>query len=87
MSRKLGRLALPAGEAVEKMSHYYGAGIDVYITAIEKPSTFQKKTGEIWETFFEGSTLGENFNAMFTPVTAQHVRLIVVSATDVPTIW
>jgi hypothetical protein len=39
MSRMLGRLALPADEAVEKMSQYQGAGIDVYITAIEKPSS------------------------------------------------
>jgi hypothetical protein len=47
----------------------------------------QKKTGGKWETFFKGTILGESYSATFPPLTARHVRLDIVSATDVPTIW
>ncbi|MDP6545043.1 MAG: alpha-L-fucosidase [Phycisphaerae bacterium] len=47
----------------------------------------QKKTGEIWTTFHEGAKIGESFSASFKPVTARHVRLNIVKASHVPTIW
>ena len=42
--------------------------------------------GETWRVFFEGTTLG-NVLIRLKPVTAQRVRLNVLEATDVPTIW
>jgi hypothetical protein len=46
----------------------------------------QYRDGETWRTFHEGTTLGE-FHLRFDPITAQYVRLNVLEATDVPTIW
>jgi len=46
----------------------------------------QYRDGEAWRTFHEGTKLGECC-LRFEPVTAQHVRLNVIAATDVPTIW
>ena len=46
----------------------------------------QYRDGEEWRTFHEGTKLGD-FRLRFKPVTAQHVRLNVLEATDVPTIW
>jgi alpha-L-fucosidase len=40
-----------------------------------------------WRTIYTGTTMGENFSAAFDPVTAQHVRLNILEATHVPTIW
>ena len=34
-----------------------------------------------------GTTLGADYSATFEPVQAQHVRLHILEATDVPTIW
>jgi len=42
--------------------------------------------GEEWKTFHEGTTLGE-FRMRIKPVTAQHVRLNVLDANEVPTLW
>ncbi len=42
--------------------------------------------GEKWIPFHEGAKLGD-FRLRFKPITAQHVRLNVLEATDVPTIW
>jgi alpha-L-fucosidase 2 len=47
----------------------------------------QAKQGEAWRTFYQGSTLSVNFRASFAPVTAQHVRLNVLQASEGPTIW
>ena len=40
-----------------------------------------------WETIHAGTTLGADFSAEFAPVAARHVRLNILEATDVPTIW
>ena len=42
--------------------------------------------GEKWAPFHEGTRLGD-FRLRFQPITAQHVRLNVLEATQVPTIW
>jgi alpha-L-fucosidase len=42
--------------------------------------------GETWRTFHEGTTLGE-FRLKLEPITAQQLRLNILEATDVPTIW
>ena len=47
----------------------------------------QAKIGEEWKTFHTGTTLGVNFRTSFKPVTARHVRLHVLQASDGPTIW
>ena len=47
----------------------------------------QIKTGATWRTFFKGTKIGEKFSATFAPVTARHVRLDIIEASDVPTIW
>ena len=47
----------------------------------------QIRKGGAWQTVHAGTTMGGNFSATFAPVTAQCVRLNIVEATDVPTIW
>jgi len=47
----------------------------------------QAKTGDAWRTFYSGTTIGEKFKASFKPVTARHVRLNIIKASHVPTIW
>jgi alpha-L-fucosidase len=46
----------------------------------------QWRDGEAWRTFQRGTTLGETYHARFAPVTARHVRLNILDATDGPTI-
>jgi alpha-L-fucosidase len=46
----------------------------------------QYRDGQSWKTFHEGKTLG-NFRKDFKPVTARHVRLNILEATNVVTIW
>ncbi len=40
-----------------------------------------------WRTIHTGTTVGGSFSATFAPVTAQHVRLNILEASHVPTIW
>ena len=47
----------------------------------------QVKQGDSWKTFYKGTKIGEKFTAAFTPVTARHVRLNIIEASHVPTIW
>ena len=47
----------------------------------------QAKVGDSWRTFFKGTKIGEKFSATFAPVTARRVRLNIIEATHVPTIW
>jgi hypothetical protein len=47
----------------------------------------QYQVGEEWRTAFTGTTIGLDFARMFDPVTAQHVRLNILEATEGPTIW
>jgi len=47
----------------------------------------QVKAGDTWKTIHRGTKLGASFTVKLTPVTARHVRLVIIEATDVPTIW
>jgi hypothetical protein len=47
----------------------------------------QIQKDDTWRTIRKGTTIGRNYSADFEPVTAQHVRLNILEATDVPTIW
>lgn len=47
----------------------------------------QVRKGDEWRTIHAGTTIGESFSAAFEPVTAQQVRLNILEATNVPTIW
>jgi alpha-L-fucosidase len=47
----------------------------------------QRKEGDIWQTFAQGTRIGEKRELQFSPVTAQHVRLNILEATEGPTIW
>ena len=47
----------------------------------------QWKDGEAWRTFARGTTIGERLVLTFSPVTARHVRLNILKATEGPTIW
>jgi alpha-L-fucosidase len=46
----------------------------------------QYKTGAEWKTLLSGTRLGAGFSKSFTPVTAQHVRLNILDASEGPTI-
>jgi alpha-L-fucosidase len=46
----------------------------------------QYKDGETWKTFHEGTTIG-SFDKRVKTIHAQHIRLDIQRATDVPTIW
>ena len=48
--------------------------------------TFQYRDGNDWKTIFAGTTLGENYQKSFQPVTAREFRLNVLDATQGPTI-
>ncbi len=45
-----------------------------------------KKDGR-WHTIHKGTTIGFDYSATFHPVKARHIRLNIIEATDVPTIW
>jgi alpha-L-fucosidase len=47
----------------------------------------QKKVDGGWQTFHEGATIGKNELIKFDPVTAQHVRLNILEATEGPTLY
>lgn len=47
----------------------------------------QTKEGSEWKTFHKGTTMGKNFELRFGAVTAQHVRLNILDASDGPTIF
>jgi alpha-L-fucosidase len=51
-----------------------------------KKFRLEYKDAETWKTFHEGDKLG-SFDRRFEPVTARHVRLSILEATHVPTIW
>ncbi len=44
------------------------------------------RDGTEWKVAHRGTTLGTHYSARFKPVTAQHVRLHILNATDGPTI-
>ncbi len=47
----------------------------------------QVKDGSEWRTCLRGTKIGERYSKQFSRVTARHVRLNILEATDVPTIW
>jgi alpha-L-fucosidase len=47
----------------------------------------QAKQGDAWTTFADGTTIGENLALEFDPVSAQVVRLNILSASEGPTLW
>jgi alpha-L-fucosidase len=47
----------------------------------------QYKDNRQWKTIFEGTRIGENYTKDLGMVTAQHVRLNIINATEGPTIW
>jgi len=47
----------------------------------------QYRDGDAWKTILEGTVLGPEYARDFAPVTAQHVRLNILDASEGPTIW
>ncbi|MBI4559698.1 MAG: alpha-L-fucosidase [Candidatus Hydrogenedentes bacterium] len=47
----------------------------------------QCRSNDAWRTFFKGTTIGRNWTQTFEPVTARHVRLNILDATEGPTMW
>ena len=47
---------------------------------------FQRKVEGEWRAFHRGTTLGDRAEIKFEPVTARHVRLNILRATEGPTI-
>jgi len=47
----------------------------------------QVKTNGGWKTFRRGTTIGEDLNIKFIPVTGRHVRLNLLKTTEGPSIW
>ena len=77
-----GWLAVDLGKPMEIGRVWISEGWD----RVRKFELQMQKDGE-WQTIYTGTTIGENFSATFDPVTAQHMRLNILEATDVPTIW
>ncbi len=53
---------------------------------IQKFELLVKTDGE-WQAAHRGTTVGGNYSTTFKPVTARRVRLNILEATDVPTVW
>ncbi len=47
----------------------------------------QYKEGDEWTTFARGTEIGSDYSSKFESVTARHVRLSIVKASDAPSIW
>ncbi len=45
------------------------------------------KDGDAWRVCLEGTRIGAAYAKRFPPVSGRHVRLNILEATDVPTIW
>ena len=52
-----------------------------------KKFELQVKEGDAWKTVLEGGALGADYQKKFGPVTARHVRLNILEASEGPTIW
>jgi alpha-L-fucosidase len=52
-----------------------------------KQFELQVKVGDEWKTFHRGTTIGDDLNMKFDPVTGQHVRLNLLKTTEGPSIW
>jgi alpha-L-fucosidase len=58
---------------------------EAYANRVQK-FEFQYRDGNDWKTIFDGTTLGDNFQKSFGPVTAREFRLAILDATKGPTI-
>ena len=47
----------------------------------------QYRNSDQWRTFAAGKRIGPEYSKQFEPVTARHVRLNILNATEGPTIW
>jgi alpha-L-fucosidase len=47
---------------------------------------FQYREGDDWKTIFAGTTLGDDFERSFSPVSARAFRLNILDASDAPTL-
>jgi alpha-L-fucosidase len=45
------------------------------------------KDGDEWRVALSGGAVGRDYEHRFTPITARHVRLTILEATEGPTIW
>jgi len=52
-----------------------------------KEFELQVKVGDEWKTFHRGTTIGDNLEVKFAPVTGRHVRLNLLKTTEGPSIW
>ncbi|MGE5608592.1 MAG: alpha-L-fucosidase [Bacillota bacterium] len=46
----------------------------------------QSRDGDAWKTFLRGTTLGASYEQSFPPLTARHIRLNILRATEGPTL-
>ncbi len=79
---KDGWLAVDLG----KQTTFNQVRIREYAHHIQKFELQIKNDGQ-WVTIHKGTTIGANYSATFKPVAAQHVRLNILEATNVPTIY
>ena len=64
-------------------------GIDECVDFGQRVRAFelQYRNGDAWKTCYKGSTIGPEFTAQFDAVTARHVRLNILDASEGPTIY
>jgi autotransporter-associated beta strand protein len=57
--------------------------------AFDRAQSFQLQwfDGSVWQTFWTGATLGNQWSQNFPPVTARRVRLNILDASEGPTVW
>ena len=79
---KSGWLEIDLGET----KHFAKVTISEGWDRIRKFELQIKKDGR-WQTIHKGTTIGADYRATFDPVTARHVKLNILEATDAPTIW
>jgi alpha-L-fucosidase len=69
-----------------KLVTFQGVRIQEAYAGRVKKFEFQVKEGTEWKPVFSGTTLGADFTRRFAPVTAREVRLLVLEASEGPTI-
>lgn len=52
-----------------------------------KAFELQVRADGVWKTFHRGTTIGENLDVHFSPVTGRQVRLNLLETTEGPSIW
>jgi alpha-L-fucosidase len=62
--------------------------VDEWAPGGQRVRRFELQTwnGTEWKTFYQGSTIGEKWQKVIKPITAQRVRLNILEATEGPTI-